>query len=176
MWEYSREARTIITTMKYRPSYITCKELAKALGGFVQTQFKQESTTHLPLPEMIIPIPISRSSFAKRRFHQTAILSKEVCKALKLNGRIINYRAIKVTHNHTPQASLPSQARIGNAQRAYTCSDVVSERNILLIDDVVTTGATVNAIASLLLKHTAKSVSVLSLARAGTWYQNNKKL
>ncbi|MBI5846975.1 MAG: ComF family protein [Nitrospirae bacterium] len=52
-------------------------------------------------------------------------------------------------------------------RKAFDCSGTVTGLNLLLIDDVMTTGATVNACSRVLLSAGAKSVSVLTLARAG---------
>jgi len=65
------------------------------------------------------------------------------------------------------QVGLSAKERAANVKKAFACTGRVSGMNVLLIDDVMTTGATVNSCSRQLLRAGAESVHVLTLARAG---------
>ncbi len=67
-----------------------------------------------------------------------------------------------------PQTGLDRKERIENIKKAFTVKDasIIKEKNILLVDDVYTTGATANECAKVLINGGAKKVDVLTLARA----------
>ena len=66
-----------------------------------------------------------------------------------------------------PQIGLSARERQSNLKKAFKVTGDVKDKSILLIDDVVTTGATVTECSKVLLKAGAKKVSVVALARAG---------
>lgn len=74
---------------------------------------------------------------------------------------------LRKTVDTPPQVGLSATERNANVKKAFACSGGISGLKVLLVDDVMTTGATVNACSKQLLSAGAKSVSVLTLARAG---------
>ena len=115
--------------------------------------------------DTIVPVPLHRLRLLSRRFNQAAILE---CELAKKNG--LNFApGILVRKRRTPrQVGLTSLERRKNVAGAFLVSEPNREklrgRRIVLIDDVITTGATVNACARALLRGGAANVDVLTLA------------
>lgn len=112
---------------------------------------------------LVVPVPLHPRRLAWRGFNQSLELAKVVGRALALpvcpNGMA------RIRHT-TPQSSLPGPRRLENIQGAFRADpDVVAERSILLVDDVMTTGATVETACRALRQAGARRVDVLVAAR-----------
>ena len=117
--------------------------------------------------DVILPVPLHPLRLWMRRYNQSA----ELARALgRLTGKPINVAAL-TRHRRTPsQGMMPSaKARHRNMQGAFRVSvrhkSAIAGRNTVLVDDVLTTGATVNACARALKRAGAAKVFVLVLAR-----------
>lgn len=160
LWNYDEKASALIKVMKYGSSYLLAKwcasEIIHAISSFENLQW-----------DCIAPIPLDRDSERRRGFNQCAIIGNYIAHSLGLP-----LRADICTRNSVrpPQATLSSKERIQNARNLYAIKDSVVDKKILLIDDVVTTGATVSATALEFKREGALSVDVLSLARSQSWH------
>ncbi len=116
--------------------------------------------------DAVIPVPLSPAALKNRGFNQALLLSHHLARKKKI--RLLMDVLIK-NADTPPQVGLSAKERKANVRKAFACTGrAVSGLNVLLIDDVMTTGATVNACSRQLIMAGAKSVSVLTLARAGT--------
>jgi ComF family protein len=119
----------------------------------------------LPI-DLIVPVPLHRKRLAFRGFNQSALIAKGVGCALWLP---VDVKSLARIRSVPPQVGKSREERIKNIAGAFAVRDGRAEaldgKNILLIDDVVTTGATVNECAKMLRNAGVKSVSVLSIAR-----------
>lgn len=115
--------------------------------------------------DLIVPVPLNRWRLLKRRFNQAAELSRELN---RLTGIAWNPMILKRTRQTISQVGLTPDQRLSNVQGAFAVADgqgaAIDGRSILLIDDVITTGATVGACARALKKAGAARVDVLALA------------
>lgn len=115
--------------------------------------------------DVVVPVPLSPNGLKSRGFNQALLLSRHLCKEKNIPLLMDVLRKIVET---PAQVGLSAKERTANVKKAFACMGRrVTGLNVLLIDDVMTTGATVNACAKQLLLAGAKSVSVLTLARAG---------
>ena len=118
--------------------------------------------------DLILPVPLYRGRLWQRRFNQSALLSFEVS---RLTGLPVDVLALKRHRSTRSQVGLSERARRANVTGAFTLTPnkraMVANKNILLIDDVLTTGSTVDACSKTLKKAGASRVDVLVLARAG---------
>lgn len=114
--------------------------------------------------DAVVPVPLSPGGLKSRGFNQALLLSRHLSKERKIPLLMDVLRKVLET---PPQVGLSAKERAVNVKKAFTCTGKVTDLSILLIDDVMTTGATVNACSRQLIKAGAKSVSVLTLARAG---------
>ncbi|MDP2156904.1 MAG: phosphoribosyltransferase family protein, partial [Nitrospirota bacterium] len=107
---------------------------------------------------------LSPTGLKNRGFNQALLLARHLSDEKKIPLLMNVLRKIVET---PPQVGLSAKERAVNVKKAFACRGTVAGINVLLVDDVMTTGATVNACAKQLLKAGAKSISVLTLARAG---------
>lgn len=156
-------------------------------GGYLQDAiyaFKYQGKTHLakdlaqlwqPLYEILkthydlmIPVPLHRNQLIKRGYNQAALLANELHKTIDLP---INTSVIRKIKNTPPQAGLDAKARRKNLHAAFSLtkrfssSNDLSNKRILIVDDVCTTTATLNACAASLSIASPKSIGALCLAR-----------
>ncbi len=116
--------------------------------------------------DVIVPVPLHWRRLALRRYNQAAELARAI---VKLTDRRYAPLALKRVRATQPQGGFGRAARARNVAGAFVVPprqrDAVAGRRVLLIDDVVTTGATAAACARSLFKAGAKSVNLLALAR-----------
>lgn len=114
-------------------------------------------------PDLIIPVPIHSKRYRERGYNQSELLSKWISK--KLNIQHDTKTLIKVKNN-LAQSTLDKACRKKNVLNVYQINSKanISEKKILLIDDIYTTGATVNECARLLKQNGALEVIVITIA------------
>ena len=106
----------------------------------------------------------------RRGFNQCSVMASELGRAASLRRGAINLLALQHNNGSTPQARLRHDERIDNVEEAFRAAPRRIEGcTVLLIDDVITTGATTNAAALACLRAGAARVELLALARAGVW-------
>lgn len=112
----------------------------------------------------IVPLPLHLSRFHARRFDQAHLLGLELS---RLSGRRF-VCALTRTRATARQVGLDERARHFNVAEAFVADARVRNRRVLLVDDVLTTGATARAASEALLDAGAREVHLLTLARAFT--------
>ena len=115
--------------------------------------------------DVIIPVPLHPKRLRWRGFNQSVSLAREVSRTYAVPMDPFLLRRIKET---PPQTQLNEEERRRNVRGAFALAPgrAIGKKNVLLIDDVYTSGATVNECSRALRKGGAKQVLVLTLARA----------
>ncbi len=114
-------------------------------------------------PDCIVPVPLHPRRLAWRGFNQSLELARGLGRAL---GRPVTPSGLVRIRDTTPQSSLPGAMRRENIQGAFAADPVrVAGRRVLLVDDVMTTGATVETAARALRRAGAARVDVVVVAR-----------
>lgn len=129
----------------------------------LMTEFIKEYDLPMDFIDCIIPIPLHKTRLREREFNQAQILSRSVAEEFKkdvLVDAVERYRHTKT------QTDLEIHERADNVKDSFRVTDsgAVKGKNVLLIDDVLTTGATSSEVASALKKAGANIVFVLTLA------------
>jgi ComF family protein len=117
--------------------------------------------THQP-PDLILAIPLYKKVIKQRGFNQTHELAKQIGKSI---NRPYAPKGLIKKHPNRMQKKLNRQERIKNVQGVFKVTIWVDNLHIALIDDVMTTGSTLNEAAKELKKHGAKQVDVWCIAR-----------
>ena len=115
--------------------------------------------------DIIIPVPMTKKNVRKRGYNQSELIAKQLAKNIP-NLKEEKYILIKVKENRT-QSSLNRQQRQENVKDVYKLQNVekIKEKNIIIFDDIYTTGATVNECAKVLMLGGAKKVAVITIAK-----------
>jgi ComF family protein len=114
---------------------------------------------------LIVPVPLHPKRLRWRGFNQSVLLARQISRDYKIPMDPFVLRRNKET---PAQTQLTEEERRRNVRAAFTLNpeNSVEGKRILLVDDVYTSGATVNECSRTLKKHAAKEVYVLTLARA----------
>jgi len=148
--------RQAIHQLKYRNLRALAEPLAKLLNDYLATN---------PIPgEVLVPVPLHQKRLRERGYNQSSLLAKELGKLTNL--RVVDDCLIRQRHA-PPQTRTPTvEERRSNVAGAFVCRDHrLQDKQVLLIDDVSTSGATLDACAAALKAAGATSVWGLVLAR-----------
>lgn len=132
------------------------RRLAGPLGRFM---------SELPIPQAdgIVPVPLSRKSLRVRGFNQTLLLARALAKHMELPVLMDVLLKRKET---PPQIGLGAAERAANIRKAFEADPCIKGKKLVLLDDVMTTGATARECAKTLVKAGAEDVVVATLARS----------
>ncbi|MFN4149253.1 MAG: ComF family protein, partial [Rhodocyclaceae bacterium] len=108
-----------------------------------------------PEGDLLMPVPLSRQRLTERGFNQALEIARPLAKALGLPLDATSLGRLRET---LPQSRLPWRARQRNVRRAFTCSRNLAGLTVIIVDDVMTSGATLDAVAQTLKAHGAKRV------------------
>ena len=162
LWQYDKGGRLqhVHHALKYgnRPRYGVL--LGKQLGAAYQ-----DAAEHPTCLDLIVPVPLHRARLYERGYNQSTELARGVAQALTIP---LCEHALKRTRATRSQTSLSEQARRDNVSGAFAAStpDLFADRKLLLVDDVVTTGATALSAAQTLKENGAAAVYLATLALA----------
>ena len=159
--------KAAIHALKYDRLHPAAQPLGRMLAQAIG-----QLAAEAPAEMLVVPIPLHRAKFADRGFNQARSLAEHALGFLRKShphwrltlapSTLMRLRAT------ASQAGLTSRQRRLNVRGAFTVSDpaVVAGKDVLLIDDILTTGATAHAAAQALLRAGAATVWVATLARA----------
>ncbi len=114
--------------------------------------------------DKIIPVPISKKRYKERGYNQSELIAREIERQTKLE--MLNNCLIK-TKNIIEQSKLNKEDRKRNIQGVYTLKNgqLIEGKSILVIDDIYTTGSTVNECSKILLEGNPNNIGILVLAK-----------
>ena len=136
--------------------------LARVLGGLLVRGLRDERLAGIEF-DGIVPVPLHPRRLREREFNQAALLAGELSRA----SEIPLCHALARNRYTTTQTRLDRKGRRQNLRDAFILSKNVdvNDNNLLLVDDVLTTGSTLDACAAVLLQAGARSVRALTVAR-----------
>jgi len=135
---------------------------AKLFGELLAEKIIHEWYKEKPLPTAIIPMPLHDSRLQERGFNQAVEIARPIAKALNLTLWVHDVVRIKATK---PQATLTAAQRKQNVKNAFLVKKSLKNQHIAVVDDVITTGNTMEEFCRLLKKQGASKISVWCCAR-----------
>jgi ComF family protein len=155
---YDDESRDLVIGLKHADR----TESVPTLAGWMT----RAGGTLLESAEVIVPIPLHWTRLASRRFNQAALLAQAIGRK---TGLPVLPQALLRRRATSSQGHLGRIARFRNVKGAIAMAErhatAVTNRRVLLIDDVITTGATVESAAKALISAGARQIDVLALAK-----------
>lgn len=159
LFKYSDEIRSKILDYKFNDKPYIYKTFAKII-------IKNEKICgFLRKYDIIIPIPIHRKRKNTRGYNQSELISKEILK--KITNLKIETNIIIKNKNTIPQSVLNRKERNENVKNVYIIKNTekINNKRVLLLDDIYTTGSTVNECSKLLKLNGAKEIGIITLAK-----------
>lgn len=160
MYKYEGEIRSLLLKYKFN-------DKAYLSDFFAQMILKnQKAISFIKKYEIIIPVPLHRKRLLERGYNQTELIVKKV----SINNSIVDCvenDVLKKAKNTKPQSKNNLYERISNIKGVYFVENAekIKNKNILLFDDVYTTGSTANECRKVLINAGARQVGVMTIAR-----------
>jgi competence protein ComFC len=153
--------KNLIQKFKYRPFV---KELAQPLTSLIITHFQLLDKKPNFSDFILIPVPLEKRKLKSRGFNQTEEIGKELSKFLKIP--LLNNILAKIKET-PPQVDLFDEERKENIKGVFTVRNggLIKNRKILLVDDVYTTGSTLEECANVLKETGVKEIIGIVVAR-----------
>lgn len=159
LWQFDRQ--TIVQRLQHALKYGNRPDLGVTLGRWIGSALPEE----LRNTEMVVPVPLSRAHLYERGYNQSARLAQGIG---AVTGWPVWEDAATRTRLTRSQTRLSEAARWKNVDGAFMAKEeAVQHRRVLLVDDVLTTGATLCACAAAISQAGAASVSIAVLGLAG---------
>jgi len=136
---------------------------ARSLGELLLLMWMHRISTVEQQPDCLLPVPLHPARLRQRGFNQSIEIARIMSSRLKIP---IEYDAVIRQRKTTSQTGLEARQRQKNIRGAFEVVSEIKANHILIIDDVMTTGSTVNELARVLKKNNVERVGVLSVARA----------
>ena len=150
---YDFPVNVLVHGLKYRGNLACARPLAAALVAALDAE---------PYPDLVIPMPLSPARLRSRGFNQAMELARL---AQREFGFRIAAHGCRRIRDSVPQAALPWKERARNVRGAFGCDLDLAGKSVAVVDDVLTTGATLNELAVTLKRQGADKVVGWIVAR-----------
>ncbi len=154
---YENALAAAVINLKHVP------KVAKTTREYLLDSFERFSFGNATL---IVPVPISAKRLLERGFNQAAVLARILAK--ESNIPLDEYSLIRSIHTPMHRVAMDKKARETTVKNAFavTRPNLIKDQEVILVDDVLTSGSTASHCAKVLKKNGASSVRVLTIARA----------
>lgn len=155
---YEKGARNMVLSMKLGNMKFYAKLAAGIINDFCDMEIEKDC--------VFIGVPMRKSDIIKRGYNQSELIAKELA---KLNEAPYCKGAMKKLRKTKQQKTLTAKQRAVNLHNAFGVekTEAVKDKDVVICDDVITTGATLNECARMLKRAGAKSVTAVSFAVTG---------
>jgi len=143
---YAFPADALVRALKYRGSLACARPLATTLAGALDPE---------PYPDLLVAMPLTQQRLRERGFNQAMEIARLIGAEFGLK---ITASGCRRTRESAPQASLPWKERAANVRNAFACELDLEGKIIAVVDDVLTTGASLNELAVTLKRRGAREV------------------
>lgn len=154
LYRYDARMQEVIRRFKYEGCFeigdFFAERMAKAFGEWIQREKL----------EMIMPVPVHRKRLRFRGFNQASVLAERLGECL---GIFVETQMLVRIEDTKPQKTLDLHKRIANLQKGFAVTGSVEGKRILLVDDIYTTGATLEACGNVLRRAGAEKICFVSL-------------
>ena len=155
-FRYAFPVDQIIQALKFGNKFQLAQPLVQGLVQRISRHSK------LKMPDCLIAMPLHPKRLKERGYNQSLLLAKELGKHFQLP---VFAEACHRLRNTPAQSTLPWKERAKNLRNAFQCSDAISGKHVAIVDDVMTTGSSVNALAMSLRDAGANEVGIWVIAR-----------
>ncbi|AML49604.1 competence protein ComF [Coxiella burnetii] len=159
LFRYSKPIDRLITELKFHQKLLYARFFATC---FIEKIKKRRDK---PLPQALIPIPLHRKRLQKRGFNQALEIAKPIAKQFQLPLLLNQIERIK---NTQPQTELLAKKRLRNVKNAFTLTKSISAKHVAILDNVITTGHTINELARTLSDNGVEKIEIWCCAKTSS--------
>jgi ComF family protein len=152
---YSNPADHLIKQLKFQGKLAHARLLGELLAAQLATRIEQP-------PQRIIPVPLHRTRLRERGFNQSVELARPIAARFGIPIDVTSCVRVRAT---PAQSTLPAAERKANVRNAFKVRRSIPVRHVAILDDVITTGHTVNELAQALRRAGVPVVEVWAVAR-----------
>ncbi|MBI2339681.1 MAG: ComF family protein [Deltaproteobacteria bacterium] len=149
-----------VNRLLHRLKYSAGLDVTGVFAGWFQKIIAEQET----IPDYLIPVPLSTGRLRRRSYNQSVELARHISRQTGIPVLIHSLQKIRDT---VPQTELPREERIKNLKGAFAWKDkktLLKGKNVLLVDDVFTTGSTLMACASVLKSQKPADIGAMTIA------------
>jgi competence protein ComFC len=148
----------IVKEMIYRIKYKDKRDIAITIGAILADNLKQRNKAY----DLIVPVPISGRKRSSRGYNHTSLIARELASLvdIKVAECLIRIKDTK------PQVLFNGSDRWYNVKGCFKCIENIQNKSVLLVDDIITTGATAHFCAEALKANGASSVTIIAFAKS----------
>lgn len=161
--DYKKPLSMLIKQLKYQQQLIAGELLAYLLTKSILSRYTKQQLIQF---DYLLPVPLHIKKLQQRGFNQTKIICDQLSKFLTIS--LLDDHIIRAKET-IAQEGLSIEKRRRNLVNAFSINKAsttgITGKNIVIIDDVVTTGATINSLCKLLEKEGANSISIFCISR-----------
>lgn len=162
LFHYQPPITQWIIQLKFYRKLLYARLLGELFAHYLQTQYTQ-------FPNLIIPIPLHLKRIKERGHNQVIEIARPIAKIMQLPILLKSAKRNKYT---APQTTLSRTERQQNMQNAFIFSEDLTGQHVAILDDVMTTGSTLNAFCQTIAAHRPKQIDIWCCAR-GHFHTNN---
>jgi len=156
VFRYEHPVDSLLHGLKYHGRL----DLARVLGILVATELASRGEI---ATDVLVPVPLDRSRLRERGYNQSLELARPIARRL---GLPLDPFGVARNRPTRPQTELSCAERRKNVRGAFSVTNDFSGKNVAIVDDVMTSGATADALAAALKQAGARQVEVWVVARA----------
>ncbi len=157
MFSYQEPIKKLIAGVKFQKKLVYARLLGELFVKQLSTVYQQEN-----LPECLIPVPLHPSRLRERGYNQALEIARPIAKGL---GMRLDFHSCERVSATRAQAELPAAERYANIKKAFAIKSSFQFEHVAVLDDVVTTGHTVNELSRILSLAGVKRVDIWCCAR-----------
>jgi len=159
---YDMPIMKIILDLKFKKQLANARVLGELVAQYLQSFYETK-----PLPDTIIPMPLHTKRLRERGFNQALEIARPISRFFNIP---INTQLMARVKHTNAQATLDKKARQQNIKNAFYLKKSMENAFIAVIDDVYTTGSTMQEFCSTLKKGGVKEIHVWCVARAANYF------
>lgn len=170
LWEYGNmNIRNALLALKYKNKRTIATDIVDSLYDALFEHLTEKSAFDDPLTAeayIVIPIPLSKQRFEKRGYNQSELLAKELCRKNPLSFILETTVLYKIKDTESQVSVRDREKRLQNIRGSFAIKnpEKIRGKTVLLVDDIITTGATIEEARRVLKKAGAKIVYGVTVA------------
>lgn len=159
LFSYQPPITKLIMELKFHQSLINARLLGELMANTIKNQWYPNKS----LPDVIMPVPLHHKRLRERGFNQTLEIARPIRDALHIPIDTTSCQRLKYTE---PQARLSMEKRQTNIKNSFSVTANLAGQHIAVLDDVITTGQTIQALSNTLKIAGAARIDIWACARA----------